>query len=107
MKKLLALLLLACLFACFYTSLQPMGDAIILKALDERGRPFVTYSAEELKHAPGEFTSSAFVQEVTGVDSVCERAAVLASGGTLAVRKVAENGMTFALAKKEEGIRFE
>ena len=25
------LLLLACLFACFYTSLQPMGDSIILK----------------------------------------------------------------------------
>lgn len=39
----LPLLLLACLFACFYTSLQPMGDAIILKALDERGRPFGPY----------------------------------------------------------------
>ena len=73
----------------------------------ELGLPFVTYSAEELKRAPGEFTLSAFVQGVTGVDSVCERAAVLASGGTLMVRKVAENGMTFALAKKEEGIRFE
>ena len=57
--------------------------------------------------AEAAFTPSAFVQEVTGVDSVCERAAVLASGGTLVVRKVAENGMTFALAKKEEAIRFE
>ena len=34
------LLLLACLFACFYTSLQPMGDSIILKELDRRGQPF-------------------------------------------------------------------
>ena len=34
------LLLLACAFACFYTSLQPMGDSIILKELDRRGRPF-------------------------------------------------------------------
>lgn len=89
-------------------SIDIKGDEPGLVALaDELGLPFVTYSAEELKRAPGEFTSSAFVQEVTGVDSVCERAAVLASGGTLAVRKVAENGMTFALAKKEEGIRFE
>lgn len=67
----------------------------------------MTYSAEELKAASGDFTPSAFVKEVTGVDSVCERAAVLASGGGLAVKKIAENGMTFALAKKEEAIRFE
>ena len=71
------------------------------------GLPFITYSAEELRAAPGEFTPSAFVQEVTGVDSVCERAAVLSSGGALVVQKIAENGMTFALAKKEEAIRFE
>ncbi len=71
------------------------------------GLPFITYSAEELRAAPGKFTPSAFVQEVTGVDSVCERAAVLSSGGALVVKKIAENGMTFALAKKEEAIRFE
>ena len=79
-----------------------------LVALAEKlGLPFVTYSAEALKEVPGDFTASAFVKETTGVDSVCERAAVLASGGTLVVRKVAENGMTFALAKQEEAIRFE
>ena len=72
----------------------------------EYGLPFVTYSAEALQRAEGEFTPSAFVKGVTGVDSVAERAAVLAAGGKLAVRKIAENGMTFALAKKEEGIRF-
>ena len=69
--------------------------------------PFLTYSAEELQAVPGDFTASAFVKETTGVDSVCERAAVLSSGGTLIMRKVAENGMTFALAKQEEAIRFE
>ena len=79
-----------------------------LVALGEKlGLPFVTYSAEELRAAPGDFTPSAFVQEITGVDSVCERAAVLSSGGALVVQKIAENGMTFALAKKEEAIRFE
>ena len=74
---------------------------------DKLGLPFLTYLAEDLKAVPGNFTPSAFVKEVTGVDSVCERAAVLSSGGALAVRKIAENGMTFALAKKEEAIRFE
>ena len=79
-----------------------------LVALAEKlGLPFVTYSAEALKEVPGDFTASAFVKETTGVDSVCERAAVLSSGGTLVVRKVAENGMTFARAKHEEAIRFE
>ena len=79
-----------------------------LVALAEKlGLPFYTYSAEALRQVPGDFTPSAFVREVTGVDSVCERAAVLSSGGELVVRKAAENGMTFALAKKEEAIRFE
>ncbi len=79
-----------------------------LVALAERlGLPFVTYAAEELQAVPGTFTASAFVKETTGVESVCERAAVLSSGGQLVVNKVAKNGMTFALAKKEEAIRFE
>ena len=35
------LLLLACLFACFYTSLQPLGDSIILENLQKQGdKPF-------------------------------------------------------------------
>ena len=74
---------------------------------EKLGLLFLTYSAEELKAVPGDFTPSVFVKETTGVESVCERAAVLASGGTLVVRKVAENGMTFSLARQEEAIRFE
>ena len=38
--------------------------------------------------------------ETTGVDNVCERAAVLASGGALLARKFAGDGVTFALAEK-------
>ena len=41
--------------------------------------PFLTYSAEELRDVPGEFTGSEFVLSVTGVDNVCERAAVRAA----------------------------
>ncbi len=79
----------------------------LLALADRLGLPFLTYSAQALQAAPGAFTPSAFVREVTGVDSVCERAAVLSCGGALVVKKIAENGMTFALAKKEEAIRFE
>ena len=79
----------------------------LLALADKLGLPLLTYSAEALQNVPGDFTPSAFVQEVTGVDSVCKRAAVLASGGMLVVQKVAKDGMTFALAKKEEAIRFE
>ncbi len=45
----------------------------------EAGLPFMTYTAEELRTAGGRFSSSAFVQSVTGVSNVCERAAVYAA----------------------------
>lgn len=70
--------------------------------------PFCTYSGEELKGVPGDFTPSTFVKEVTGVDNVCERSAVLASGnGTLMINKQAADGVTAAAAVKNWRIRFE
>ena len=45
--------------------------------------PFLVYSAEELGEVPGEFTGSEFVMSVTGVDNVCERAAVRAASSSL------------------------
>lgn len=58
------------------------------------------YTAEELKKAPGEFTSSAFVQQITGIDNVCARAAVLVSDGELVIEKHIYSGVTFAVAAK-------
>ena len=60
--------------------------------------PFRTYPAEVLARVKGDFTASAFVRTKTGVDNVCERAAVLAAGGTIILPKQAGNGVTFALA---------
>ena len=57
------------------------------------------YSAGELAAAPGEFSASGFVRSVTGVDNVCERSAVLASGGGLYWKKCAGNGVAMALAQ--------
>ena len=56
------------------------------------------FSAKQLQTAPGPFTASPFVQSITGVDNVCERAAVLASGGSIRIPKQAGGGVTFALA---------
>lgn len=60
--------------------------------------PITFYPAEELRAVPGQFTPSAFVASVTGVDNVCERAAVAASGGQLLLPKTAGGGVTLALA---------
>lgn len=70
--------------------------------------PFFTFSAEELLKAEGTFTDSAFVKTVTGVENVCERSAVLASGqGTLLQKKISKDGVTAALAVRDWRIRFE
>lgn len=70
------------------------------KLARELGVPLTTYSAQELAQVPGDFTPSLFVEQVTGVDNVCERAA-LACGGTLLRHKTAKDGATVALALEE------
>ena len=65
-----------------------------------RGLPLTTYSAEALAAVEGDFTPSAFVQGITGVDNVCERAAS-AAGGRIIVPKQANNGVTAAVARKD------
>lgn len=60
--------------------------------------PFITYTSGQLQGLEGDFSSSAFVSAVTGVDNVCERAA-LAQGGRLLVQKQAINGVTVAVAR--------
>lgn len=64
--------------------------------------PLLFYSAEVLRKAEGEFEGSQFVQEVTGVDNVCERAALCAAGpgGKMLQGKTAEKGMTLAIAER-------
>lgn len=70
----------------------------LLDFCERRGWPLTFYSAEELAAAAGEFSASPFVESTVGVDNVCERAALLSSGGELAEKKYASDGVTFALA---------
>ncbi len=80
----------------------------ILAFCRKYGIPYQTYSGEELKGVQGNFSPSVFVASVTGVDNVCERAAVLAAGqGTLIQNKYAGDGVTIALAVKKWSVRFE
>lgn len=60
--------------------------------------PLHPYSAAALREVPGVFAHSDFVEKTVGVDNVCERAAVLASGGVLLTGKTARDGVTLALA---------
>ena len=73
-------------------------EAGLLAFCRAHGWPITFYSAEQLRALSGPFTPSPFVQSVTGVDNVCERAAVLASGGCIRIPKQAGGGVTFALA---------
>lgn len=72
----------------------------ILEFCGARSLPFVTFTAAELGSLDGEFSASGFVESVTGVDNVCERSAVAASGGELYRKKLAYGGVTMAVALK-------
>ncbi|MBP3751054.1 MAG: cobalt-precorrin 5A hydrolase [Pyramidobacter sp.] len=75
-------------------------EAGLIGLADSLGVPFVTYSAAELAATAGRFTPSERVKSVTGVDNVCERAAVRCSGGALVRSKTLYPGVTMALARK-------
>ncbi len=72
----------------------------ILRYAADHALPFRIYGKEELLDVPGSFTESAFVQSVTGVSNVCERAAMKAAGegARLLLRKQIYDGVTIAVA---------
>ena len=78
-------------------------DEPALTALrDKYFLPVLSFESTVLKKVPGSFTASGFVEDTTGVDNVCERAAMAGAGAgaKLALRKTAKDGMTIAIAKR-------
>lgn len=77
-------------------------EAGILAYSYESGVPFVTFTAEELRTVEGAFAGSSFVQSVTGVANVCERAAAFAAGRSghaeVLVHKTIHGNVTTAVA---------
>ncbi|MDD4668749.1 MAG: cobalamin biosynthesis protein [Candidatus Methanomethylophilus sp.] len=72
--------------------------------------PALFYSTAELNAVPvpaGGFSQSRFVTSVTGVDCVCERAAVKAArAGALVIKKTALNGVTVAVCAEDFTVDF-
>lgn len=107
-------------------------EGLILFA-KEKNLPINFYSAEKLSAVEGDFSTSEFVENVTGVDNVCERAALLSaikesSSETIKkrnpetikessdeetvipkiiVRKTSLHGVTIAIAKEYPEVNFE
>jgi len=70
--------------------------------------PIKFFNKEALLEVEGSINYSAYVEQVTGVGNVCERAAILgADGGRLLLEKRAGDGITVALAMKEWRVDFE
>lgn len=77
----------------------------LLKFCEKNGWEISFYTADELRSVSGEFTASEFVRGITGVDNVCERAALIGAD-KLIVKKTAENGVTVAVAAEKTEVRF-
>ena len=83
----------------------------ILAYCERNNLPFLFFPKEELMQVEGTFTSSAFVEEITGVDNVCERSALLGAKkmsremARLLVRKKCCEGVTVAVADFSSPLR--
>lgn len=80
-------------------------EAGLIDFCREKGLSISFYSAEELAAVEGDFTPSCFVKSVTGVDNVCERAAMIGAD-ELIIRKTAADGVTVAAALIKTEVRF-
>ena len=75
-------------------------EAGLLQCCRELSWPLRFYSGDALSAVEGSFTASDFVKTITGVDNVCERAALLGAE-KLIVKKTAIEGVTVALAAEK------
>ena len=77
----------------------------LLTCCRDNGWETVFYSAEELQKVQGAFSRSDFVRTITGVDTVCERAALI-DADRLIVKKTIINGVTVAVAAENLEVCF-
>ena len=77
----------------------------LLAFCQEQRLPVDFYTAQQLNAVPGQFTPSGFVSSVTGVDNVCERAAMVGADRII-VKKTACSGVTVAVAEEYREVSF-
>ncbi len=82
-----------------------MNEQGLLRFCERNHWPIRFYPGAVLEEVKGNFTPSAFVKNVTGVDNVCERAAMVGAQKLL-VRKTVRNGVTVAVATEELEVSF-
>lgn len=82
------------------------NEAGLLEYCKGNNLPAAFYTADELRAVPGEFTASERVLQVTGVDNVCERSAMVGAEKLL-VKKTSHNGVTVAVTAEHWEVRFE
>ncbi len=82
------------------------GEPGLLEFCRTEDLPLYCYSAEELLAVPGEFAHSDFVESITGVDNVCERAAMM-HADRLIIPKTVCDGVTVAAAVEMKEVSFE
>jgi cobalt-precorrin 5A hydrolase len=83
------------------------NEDALLKLCQKYDFKFETFSAEQLSNLRGNFTPSAFVKEITGVDNVCERAAFIGSNnGEFILKKKCKNSVTIAIAIQKFEVDF-
>lgn len=79
----------------------------IKKAAEVFKVPFNTYSKDELNNIQGQFSNSDFVRKIAGVDTVCERAAIMGSESKrLIINKTVVNSVTVAAAIDDYEVKF-
>lgn len=83
-------------------------EAGLLEFCEKSKLTLVTYPAAVLKQVKGAFKESEYVESVTGVGNVCERAAILgSSNGIMLQRKYVKNGIAVSIARRDWRVNFE
>lgn len=85
---------------------RKQNEPCIVAFCQKYGLTLQAAAPEELSAQSGKFSGSEFVRRTTGVDNVCERAAVWAGADRFLVRKQAADGITLALAAPNKTMVF-
>lgn len=80
----------------------------LIKSAEALNVPFNIFTRDELNNIEGEFSDSAFVKSIAGVDTVCERAAMAGSvSKKLFIKKTVKNSVTVAACIDDYTVSFE
>lgn len=85
------------------------NEAGLINFCSSHGLTLTCYSSQDLSNVHGNFPSSKFVSEITGVDNVCQRSAALACGSShsIIMEKTVIDGITLSFGIKPMEFSFD